>query len=165
MLVRKNMSQANPPRATELTWTEQVKYPFKGLVRDPHYKRPGYVKYRLTCNLPGFDRPVLLSIEMPLQRSIDVDIDEERLLLPKTASSEFEREDAAFEQMLPELLASKSGRFVALLHGQIIDEDADEFALATRIQASYRGVFVLIRQVTRHRVTKRYFESPERAAP
>ena len=62
---------------------------------------------------------------------------------------DFIRESSAFERLLPALLETRAGRFVALRHGRIIDEDADEFALARRIQSSHRKEFVLIRRVSR----------------
>ena len=41
----------------------------------------------------------------------------------------FERESAAFHRLLPTLLQTRPGLFVAVYGGQVIDEDADEFAL------------------------------------
>lgn len=63
---------------------------------------------------------------------------------------DFEKESAAFDRMLPELLKSKANRFVAVYGGQVIDEDEDQFALGRRIHRQYRDAFVLIQQVLEH---------------
>ena len=62
-------------------------------------------------------------------------------------SASLDREKEAFDRMLPDLLLSKPGKFVAVYGGKIIDEDADEFELARRIEAAYRDAYVLIQAV------------------
>lgn len=80
---------------------------------------------------------------------------------PTARELTFEREAAAFDRMLPELLGTKSGKFVAVRDGQVIDVDDDEFALARRIEQGYRGTFVLIRQVLANQPGGDRLESPE----
>jgi PHD/YefM family antitoxin component YafN of YafNO toxin-antitoxin module len=41
-------------------------------------------------------------------------------------------ERAAFQRLLPELLKTHSGKFVAIQDGRVVDADADESALARR---------------------------------
>jgi len=60
----------------------------------------------------------------------------------------FELELAAFQKALPSLLKSHPGKYVAMLGGEIVDEDNDEFALAGRIEDRYPKQFVLIRRVS-----------------
>ena len=72
----------------------------------------------------------------------------------------YERESAAFHRMLPTLLQTRPGRFVAVYGGQVIDDDANEFALARRIERSHRSEFVLVRRVVRDHVDH-LLQSPE----
>lgn len=46
-----------------------------------------------------------------------------------------ETEQVAFQKLLPELLKTRAGQFVALREGCVIDTDTDENALAQRITA------------------------------
>ena len=86
-------------------------------------------------------------------------------LSPESTLPDFERETAAFERMLPEMLATKERRFVAILDGQIIDEDEDQFALAFRMERDYRDKFVLIRQVLPGEEPVDHLSSPEWESP
>jgi hypothetical protein len=61
---------------------------------------------------------------------------------------DFKKEYAAFEAMLPELLASCPGKFVAVFRGRVVDMDSDDFELARRVQTKYEDKFVLIHLVT-----------------
>ena len=72
----------------------------------------------------------------------------------------FERESAAFHRLLPTLLQTRLGLFVAVYGGKVIDDDADEFALARRIERSHRSEFVLVRQVADDHVDH-LLQSPE----
>jgi hypothetical protein len=51
--------------------------------------------------------------------------------------SKWEREYRAFLQLLPQLLATHRGQFVAIHEGQVVDSDDDEIALALRVYAKY----------------------------
>lgn len=75
--------------------------------------------------------------------------------------AELEREAAALERMLPELLATRAGEYVAVRGGRVIDHDADEFALARRVEGEHRSNFVLIRKVSRDVPQEDRLESPE----
>jgi hypothetical protein len=75
-------------------------------------------------------------------------------------SESFERESCAFDRLLPTLLDTRPGLFVAVYGGQVIDEDADEFALARRIERTHRSEFVLVRQVS-HDCLEHHLQSPE----
>jgi hypothetical protein len=52
---------------------------------------------------------------------------------PRSRWSKWERERDAFGYLLPSLLASYRGRYVAVHDGQVIDSDADQIALALRV--------------------------------
>jgi hypothetical protein len=63
---------------------------------------------------------------------------------------DWEKESAAFDRMLPELLKSKANRFVAVYGGRVVDEDEDQFTLAGKVHRRYPQTFVLIQQVLEH---------------
>jgi predicted DNA-binding protein (UPF0251 family) len=72
------------------------------------------------------------------------------------ALDRLEGERAAFQRLLPELLATHVGQFVAIQDGGLIDADADEGALACRTLAQ-RDRPVYIQEV---RVEPRVYELP-----
>jgi hypothetical protein len=51
--------------------------------------------------------------------------------------SKWEREYRAFLRLLPQLLATHRGQFVAIHEGQVVDSDDDEITLALRVYAKY----------------------------
>jgi uncharacterized protein (DUF3084 family) len=51
---------------------------------------------------------------------------------PQQQLSSLQAERAAFQRLLPELLKTHSGKFVAIRDGRVVDSDADESALARR---------------------------------
>jgi len=69
-------------------------------------------------------------------------------------------EGAAFDRMLPELLKTCKGKYVAVSKGKVIDKDADQFKLARRIDAMPGVQPTLIRKVT-DKVVEDRLESPE----
>jgi hypothetical protein len=85
-------------------------------------------------------------------------------LTPSSADArlrDFERENAAFQGLLPRLLQDRPGTFVAIRNGGIIDEDMDEMELARRLETKHRNAFVLVRQVTPKNGGEDHLESPE----
>jgi hypothetical protein len=52
-----------------------------------------------------------------------------------------------FEFLLPNLLLTDSGKFVAISEGKVVGTDADEFALAKKMSIEQGDKFVLIQQV------------------
>jgi len=125
------------------------------------YELPAYSKYVVSIPVPGYDEPFFVALGVPPKRG-NKSIDKEQALLPVDRSArEFEQENRAFEQLLPELLGTKSGQFVAVFDGRVIDCDGDEFSLAARVERSHRGAFVLIRKVVPVQVAGDYLESPE----
>ena len=58
------------------------------------------------------------------------------------------REAQAFRAQHAELLSRYSGRYVAMVQGQVIDDDSDQVALLARVEARYPDTPVLISQVT-----------------
>ena len=62
----------------------------------------------------------------------------------------------AFKAKLPTLLREYGKKYVAMRQGQIVDVDADEVALATRVCREYPDDYVLVRQVTSSGEAKSY---------
>lgn len=59
-----------------------------------------------------------------------------------------QREEAAFQALLPELLTSYPDQYVALHGGQVVDSDADKVALVMRLDQAYPDTVVLVKKVT-----------------
>jgi hypothetical protein len=55
--------------------------------------------------------------------------------LPAPQLSKGEREHRAFLRLLPKLLATHRGQYVAIHEGQVVDSDADDIALIQRVHA------------------------------
>ena len=60
---------------------------------------------------------------------------------------DFRREHANFCRLLPSLLASHAGEFVAIRDGEAIDFDSSEAELAWRVCSKWPDKYVLVRQV------------------
>ena len=69
-------------------------------------------------------------------------------LPPHQPSGKFERERAAFLRLLPSLLATHRGRFVAIHEEQVIDADEDDLALIARVLPGVGNVDIYVGQVT-----------------
>jgi len=113
--------------------------------------------YVFSISQEGYDEPVRLTLELP-ESSIDKEAQEAS---GDRGDEAFRQEELAFAGMLPRLLRTHCGRFVAVHHGRIIDTDEDEFALARRIEDNHRSEFVLIRRVASGIPTDYFLESPE----
>lgn len=59
-----------------------------------------------------------------------------------------EREQAAFQQMLPDLLTHYQGQYVAIYQEQVIDHDQDQAALVMRLDQTHPDAIVLVKLVT-----------------
>jgi hypothetical protein len=55
--------------------------------------------------------------------------------IPAPEASKGEREYQAFLRLLPELLPTHRGRYVAVHNGQVVDADADDIALIRRVHS------------------------------
>jgi hypothetical protein len=62
--------------------------------------------------------------------------------------SKGEREYQAFLRLLPQLLGTHQGRYVAVHEGQVIDSDADDIALIQRVHARIGYVPIHVGLVT-----------------
>ena len=62
--------------------------------------------------------------------------------------SKGEREYRAFLHLLPELLATHEGKFVAVHKGEVVDSDTDDVALILRVQAKFGYVPLYVGLVT-----------------
>jgi hydrogenase maturation factor len=71
---------------------------------------------------------------------------EARLAPPERSKGE--REYQAFLRLLPQLLATHQGKYVAVHEGQMIDSDSDDIALVQRVHARVGYVPVHVGLVT-----------------
>ena len=70
------------------------------------------------------------------------------LELPALPRTKWEREYQAFRRLLPQLLATHSGRYVAIHEGQVVDSGDDKLALALRVLAKVGNVAIHVGLVT-----------------
>ena len=118
-----------------------------------------YELHAFSIRAKGYDRPIQVAIGIPRKKRIDPEVEP-----PEEGSqklSAFERELERFRKILPELKKTHLHEFVAVLNGQVVDHDKNEIELAKRIYRSYRGRFVLIREVKEESPVTYYLESPE----
>ena len=78
---------------------------------------------------------------------------------PSLTCDPFLREVDAFERMLPNLLSTRPGEFVAIYHQQIIGLSTDRAELIRRMQTDRPGCEVLIRRISSDQRTV-YLRSP-----
>jgi hypothetical protein len=67
----------------------------------------------------------------------------------------FQKEDAAFRKMLPELLKSHKGKFVAVYEGKVVAFGDDDFDVAKQLEkdkGKYGCRFVLIRRIIEYNI-------------
>ncbi len=77
----------------------------------------------------------------------------------------FQRELSAFQGMLPALLQSRRGMYVAIRQGRVVDQDEEEITLAERVYTKCPHEYVLIRCVTEDAPPQEYLCSPEVDGP
>src|SRR4051794_15070163 len=70
------------------------------------------------------------------------------LNLPQTSMSKAERERRAFQRLLPVLLQTHRGRYVAIHNEQVVDSGDNEFNLADRVWAKYGYIAIHVELVT-----------------
>ena len=68
--------------------------------------------------------------------------------LPASPRTKWEREHQAFQRLLPQLLATHAGRYVAVYDGQVVDSGDDKLALALRVLAKVGNVAIHVGLVT-----------------
>jgi hypothetical protein len=71
--------------------------------------------------------------------------------LPARELTKGEREFQAFLRLLPKLLATHRGKYVAIHDGQVVDTDTDDVALILRVQAKVGYVPIHVGLVTEQR--------------
>jgi hypothetical protein len=67
---------------------------------------------------------------------------------PPPPRTKWEREYGAFRRLLPQLLQTQSGKYVAVHEERVIDTDADEMALIARVLAKIGNVDFHVGRVT-----------------
>jgi hypothetical protein len=68
--------------------------------------------------------------------------------LPIPTSSKWEREHQAFLRLLPQLLATHQGQYVAIHEEKVVDSGDDKLALALRVLAKVGNVAIHVGRVT-----------------
>ena len=66
------------------------------------------------------------------------------VLLPIVETGKGEREYRAFLRLLPQLLVSHRGQYVAVHEGQVVDCDADDIILVQRVHARFGYVPICV---------------------
>ena len=72
---------------------------------------------------------------------------EEGVKWSEVLDKNIDRELVHFRRLLPELLHTDKGKFVAIADGAVVGRDADEHDLANRMAVEQAGKFVLIQLV------------------
>ena len=67
---------------------------------------------------------------------------------PLPPRTKWEREYRAFQRLLPQLLVTRRGQFVAIHEEQVVDSDHDEMALIGRVLARVGNVDIHVGLVT-----------------
>src|SRR4051794_11243968 len=70
------------------------------------------------------------------------------LELPSVPRTPWEREYQAFRQLLPGLLATHKGKYVAIHGGQVVDSGDDKLAVALRVLHKVGNVAIHVGRVT-----------------
>jgi len=68
--------------------------------------------------------------------------------LPETPMSKFEREQRAFVRLLPGLLATHLGQYVAIHDEQVVDSGTDQLDVALRVQRRVGTVAIYVHLVS-----------------
>jgi hypothetical protein len=69
--------------------------------------------------------------------SIGTSVPPFEVVLPTLTPSKAEREQQAFLRLLPVLLQTHAGRFVAIHEEKLVDHDADDIALVERVHRRF----------------------------
>jgi hypothetical protein len=73
---------------------------------------------------------------------------------------QMQREEAAFEAMREQLFVTHPGKYVAVQHGKVVDQDERELDLLQRVQARFPDQLVIVREVTPAPPPPLHFRSP-----
>jgi hypothetical protein len=120
---------------------------------------------KLTLKIPNHIYQQAEQIAQSQQRPV-IDIFQEAIteLFPPVAihpqRAQMEEEQAAFANMLPDLLRQYKEQYVAVYQGKVIDHDQDQMALAVRIQTDHPDKIILIKKVTAEPDKVLYSRSP-----
>jgi hypothetical protein len=68
--------------------------------------------------------------------------------LPTTPENKWRREQQTFWRLLPELLATRRGQYVAVHEGQVVEAGADKLEVAGRAYARFGYVPIYVSLVT-----------------
>lgn len=74
---------------------------------------------------------------------------------------QIDQEQRAYERQHSKLLALHRGRYIAMRHGAVVDNDADKVALSRRIRQRYGKEPVLIKLVQTEPMETYYIRSPK----
>lgn len=79
---------------------------------------------------------------------ITLEVPEIRDWLPVTPPNPLATEEEAFARLLPELLTTHKGQYVAIFGGRVVGSGAEEVATLKRAYAEYGYRPILVQQVT-----------------
>ena len=72
----------------------------------------------------------------------------EAVVLPERILSKLEIEQRAFFRLLPELLKTHLGQYVAIHDEQVVDSGTDQLQVAMRVQERIKGLPIYVHLVT-----------------
>ena len=70
------------------------------------------------------------------------------VVLPEPSLTKFERERAAFYRLLPELLATHRGQYVAIHGEQVVDSGPDQLEVAVRVRKRVGSASIYVHLVS-----------------
>jgi hypothetical protein len=80
----------------------------------------------------------------------DAETQPESSSTPSDDKAAFEREKAAFERLLPQLLQQYPGKCVAIVDEQVVEVGDDKLAVLDRVHEKFGRVAVYVQWVTEH---------------
>jgi hypothetical protein len=119
-------------------------------------------EFRMSEDVPGC--PITCTMERGVsvpKRAAEADMSNTNasptfeVLVPTPKLSKGEREYRTFLRLLPQLLATHRGRYVAIHEGQVVDNDADDIALIQRVHARIGYVPIHVGLVVESRPVER----------
>jgi len=86
-------------------------------------------------------------------------------LLPAVPQDKWRREQRAFRHLLPELLKTHRGQYVAIHEGQVVESGSDKLDIAGRAYARFGYVPIYVSLVTQEPVPPVRITSPRLGLP
>jgi hypothetical protein len=104
---------------------------------------------QVTLQLPANVKPGPTTLEIEIAEQKErLFVEQPKGLPPRPLDPKLGMEHDAFERMLPELMKTIPGQFVAVHEEKVVAQGSNLDVVAQEISSSFRGIPVLIRQVT-----------------